>query len=442
MIKSPLIQKPLPGPKALKLIDQDRIYVSPSYTRYYPLVVEKAKGLWVHDVDGNIFLDFTAGIAVCATGHCHPRVVKAVKVQADRLLHMSGTDFYYRAQIALAKKLSSITPGERGKKVYFGNSGAEAVEAAFKLARWHTQRELNLAFYGAFHGRTMGALSLTASKTIQKKHYNPLVPGITHIPYAYCYRCPYNLQYPECELGCVQWVEDTLFRTTIPPEEVAAIIVEPIQGEGGYIVPPPEFHKKLNDLAKKYGILYVADEVQSGMGRTGKMFAMEHFDVDPDIIALAKGIASGMPLGALIAGTEIMDWEAGSHASTFGGNPVSCQAALVTIELLEEELMKNAADQGDYLMAGLRELQQSYECMGDVRGKGLMVGVELVKDRETKEPARTWRDEIIQKAFYKGLLLLGCGENTIRFSPPLTVTAGEIDTCLSMFDSVVREIAG
>ncbi|MBW2710709.1 MAG: acetyl ornithine aminotransferase family protein [Deltaproteobacteria bacterium] len=442
MIKSPLIQKPLPGPKALKLIDQDRIYVSPSYTRYYPLVVEKAKGLWVNDVDGNIFLDFTAGIAVCATGHCHPRVVKAVKEQADRLLHMSGTDFYYRAQIALAKKLSSITPGEGGKKVYFGNSGAEAVEAAFKLARWHTKRELNLAFYGAFHGRTMGALSLTASKTIQKKHYNPLVPGITHIPYAYCYRCPYNLQYPECELGCVQWIEDTLFRTTIPPEEVAAIIVEPIQGEGGYIVPPPEFHKKLNSLAKKYGILYVTDEVQSGMGRTGKMFAMEHFDVDPDIIALAKGIASGMPLGALIAGTEIMNWEAGSHASTFGGNPVSCQAALVTIELLEEELMKNAADQGDYLMAGLRELQQSYECMGDVRGKGLMVGVELVKDRETKEPARTWRDEIIQKAFYKGLLLLGCGENTIRFSPPLTVTAGEIDTCLSMFDSVVREIAG
>ncbi|MBW1724426.1 MAG: acetyl ornithine aminotransferase family protein [Deltaproteobacteria bacterium] len=442
MIKSPLIQKPLPGPKALKLIDQDRIYVSPSYTRYYPLVVEKAKGLWVNDVDGNIFLDFTAGIAVCATGHCHPRVVKAVKEQADRLLHMSGTDFYYRAQIALAKKLSSITPGEGGKKVYFGNSGAEAVEAAFKLARWHTKRELNLAFYGAFHGRTMGALSLTASKTIQKKHYNPLVPGITHIPYAYCYRCPYNLQYPECELGCVQWIEDTLFRTTIPPEEVAAIIVEPIQGEGGYIVPPPEFHKKLNSLAKKYGILYVTDEVQSGMGRTGKMFAMEHFDVDPDIIALAKGIASGMPLGALIAGTEIMNWEAGSHASTFGGNPVSCQAALVTIELLEEELMKNAADQGDYLMAGLRELQQSYECMGDVRGKGLMVGVELVKDRETKEPARTWRDEIIQNAFYKGLLLLGCGENTIRFSPPLTVTAGEIDTCLSIFDNVVKEIAG
>jgi 4-aminobutyrate aminotransferase len=441
MKKWPLIHTPLPGPKARKLIDQDRTYVSPSYTRYYPLVVEKAKGLWVHDVDGNIFLDFTAGIAVCATGHCHPRVIKAIKKQADLLLHMSGTDFYYRPQIILAKKLANLMPGKGGKKVYFGNSGAEAVEAAFKLARWHTKRELNLAFYGAFHGRTMGALSLTASKTIQKKHYNPLVPGITHIPYAYCYRCPYNLCYPECELGCVRWVEDTLFRTTIPPEEVATIFVEPIQGEGGYIVPPPEFHREMNNIAKKYGILYVADEVQSGMGRTGKMFAMEHFGVDPDIIALAKGIASGMPLGALTARAEIMDWEAGSHASTFGGNPVSCMAALATIELLEEGLMENAAVQGKRLMDGLEKLQQSHECMGDVRGKGLMVAVEFVKDRETKEPARTWRNDIIKRAFQKGLLLLGCGENSIRFCPPLTVNREEIDKCLSIFDDVVREVA-
>ncbi len=441
-MKSPMIKTSLPGPRARKLIEKDRTYVSPSYTRYYPLVVEKARGLWVHDVDGNVFLDFTAGIAVCATGHCHPRVIKAIKAQADLLLHMSGTDFYYRPQIVLAEKLACLTPGEGGKKVYFGNSGAEAVEAAFKLARWHTQRELNLAFYGAFHGRTMGALSLTASKTIQKKHYNPLVPGITHIPYAYCYRCPYNLTYPQCDLGCVKWVEDTLFRTTIPPEEVAAIIVEPIQGEGGYIVPPPDFHMELYKIAKKYGILYVVDEVQTGMGRTGKMFAMEHFGVDPDIIALAKGIASGMPLGALIARAEIMNWEAGSHASTFGGNPVSCQAALVTIELLEEGLMDNAVVQGKYLMAGLREFQQSFECMGDVRGKGLMVAVEFVKDRENKEPAREWRNEIIEKAFQKGLLLLGCGENSIRFSPALTVTAEEIDECLSIFDDVVREVAG
>jgi len=441
MKKWPLIHTPLPGPKARKLIDQDRTYVSPSYTRYYPLVVEKAKGLWVHDVDGNIFLDFTAGIAVCATGHCHPRVIKAIKKQSDLLLHMSGTDFYYRPQIVLAKKLAHMAPGKGAKKVYFGNSGAEAVEAAFKLARWHTKRELNLAFYGAFHGRTMGALSLTASKTIQKKHYNPLVPGITHIPYAYCYRCPYNLCYPECELGCVRWVEDTLFRTTIPPEEVAAIFVEPIQGEGGYIVPPPEFHKEMNKIAQKYGILYAADEVQSGMGRTGKMFAMEHFGVDPDIIALAKGIASGMPLGALTARAEIMDWEAGSHASTFGGNPVSCMAALTTIELLEEGLMENAAAQGKRLMDGFVKLQQSHECMGDVRGKGLMAAVEFVKDRETKEPARTWRNDIIKRAFQKGLLLLGCGENSIRFCPPLTVNREEIDKCLSIFDDVVREIA-
>ena len=339
------------------------------------------------------------------------------------------------------EKIAHMAPGKGSKKVYFGNSGAEAVEAAFKLARWHTKRELNLAFYGAFHGRTMGALSLTASKTIQKKHYNPLVPGITHIPYAYCYRCPYNLSYPECELGCVQWVEDTLFRTTIPPEEVATIFVEPIQGEGGYIVPPPEFHREMNKIAKKYGILYVADEVQSGMGRTGKMFAMEHFGVDPDIIALAKGIASGMPLGALTARAEIMDWEAGSHASTFGGNPVSCMAALATIELLEEGLIENAAVQGKRLMDGLVKLQKSHECMGDVRGKGLMVAVEFVKDRETKEPARTWRNDIIKHAFQKGLLLLGCGENSIRFCPSLTVNTAEIDKCLSIFDDVVREIA-
>ncbi len=438
----PVVKTPLPGPKASELIRMDQAYVSPSYTRIYPLVVEKGKGLWVQDVDGNVFLDFTAGIAVCATGHCHPRVVESIKKQADRLLHMSGTDFYYTPQIALAEKLSSLIPGERNNKVYFGNSGAEAVEAAFKLARWHTRRDLNIAFFGAFHGRTMGALSLTASKTIQKKYYFPVVPGITHISYAYCYRCPYNMPYPECCLECVRWVEDTLFRTTVPPEEVAAIFVEPIQGEGGYIVPPPDFHRELYKIAKKYGILYVADEVQSGMGRTGKMFAMEHFGVIPDIMALAKGIASGLPLGAMIAREDIMDWEAGSHASTFGGNPLSCQAALATIQLLEEELMANAAAQGERLMAGLRTLQNDHECMGDVRGKGLMVGVEIVKDRETKGHATEWRDQIIRHAFQKGLLLLGCGQSTIRFCPGLTVTAKEIDLCLSIWDEVVREVAG
>jgi 4-aminobutyrate aminotransferase len=438
----PIVKTPLPGPKASELIRIDEAYVSPSYTRIYPLVVEKAKGLWVEDVDANVFLDFTAGIAVCATGHCHEKVVKAIKEQAERLLHMSGTDFYYTAQMALAQKLSSLVPGESKNRVYFGNSGAEAVEAGFKLARWHTRRELNIAFFGAFHGRTMGALSLTASRTIQKKHYYPVVPGITHIPYPYCYRCPYNLTYAECGLECVRWVEETLFRTTMPPEEVAAIFVEPIQGEGGYIVPPPEFHRELFRIATNYGILYVADEVQSGMGRTGKMFAMEHFGVIPDIIAVAKGIASGLPLGAMIARTEIMNWQAGSHASTFGGNPISCQAALATIQLLEDELMANAAVQGTHLMQGLRTLQNSYECMGDVRGKGLMVGVEIVKDRKTKERATKWRDEIIRGAFEKGLLLLGCGENSIRFCPGLTVSAKEIDTALSIWHDVVREVGG
>ena len=294
-------------------------------------------------------------------------------------------------------------PGPGARKVYFGNSGAEAVEAAFKLARWHTRRELNLAFFGAFHGRTMGALSLTASKTIQKKHYSPMVPGITHVPYPYCYRCPYHLCYPSCGTACVDWIEDTLFRTTMPPEEVAAIFVEPIQGEGGYIVPPPEFHQELYAIAQHYGILYVADEVQSGMGRTGKMFAMEHFGVAPDIMALAKGIASGLPLGAMLAWADIMDWEAGSHASTFGGNPVSCQAALATIQLLENGLMDNAARRGEQLMEGLRKIQQTIECLGDVRGKGLMVGVELVKDRATKERAGDWRDQVVQEAFRERL---------------------------------------
>jgi len=439
-MKMPIIKTELPGPQARALIDMDNNYVSPSYTRSYPFVARKAKGLWMEDTDGNLFLDFTAGIAVCATGHCHPQVVAAIKKQADMLLHMSGTDFYYPSQIRLAEKLVSIAPGKKPKKVYFGNSGAEAVEAAFKLARWHTRRELNIAFFGAFHGRTMGALSLTASKAIQKKHYNPLVPGITHIPYAYCYRCPYHLSYPQCDVYCAYWIEDTLFRTTIPAEEVAAIIIEPIQGEGGYVSPPPEFHQTLYRIAQNYGILYIVDEVQSGMGRTGKMFAIEHFDVVPDMIALAKGIASGMPLGALIAMADIMDWEAGSHASTFGGNPVSCRAALATIDLLEKELIANANLQGHRLQAGLRQLQKEHECIGDVRGKGLMLGAELVKDRETKKPAAKLRNAIIAKSFEKGLLLLGCGANTVRFSPALTVSADEIDVCLSIFDDIIKAL--
>jgi 4-aminobutyrate aminotransferase len=441
-MKVPRIKMPLPGPKASELIRLDTVFVSPSYTRIYPLVVEKAGGLWVQDVDGNEFLDFTAGIAVTATGHCHPKVVEAIRDQAGKLIHMSGTDFYYSPQIALAEKLSEISKMKGGARVFFGNSGAESVEAAFKLARYHTGREQMISFFGAFHGRTMGALSLSASKAFHRKHYHPFVPGITHVPYPNCYRCPQGLCYPTCGSACVRWLDDLLFRTSIPPEEVAAIFVEPIQGEGGYIVPPTEFHFELGRLAKKYGILLVADEIQTGMGRTGKMFAMEHFGVEPDIMTLAKGIASGMPLGAMVANAQLMDWHAGSHASTFGGNPVSCRAALATIDLLQEGLIENAAIRGKQLMAGLSDMQKSFECMGDVRGKGLMVGVEFVKDRITKESAAELRNLIVQKAFESGLLLLGCGESTVRFCPALTISEEEVDTGLSIFEQTLKSILG
>ena len=439
--KIPSIVTELPGPEARRILKGDQKFVSQSYTRVYPLVVKKAKGVWVEDVDSNRFLDFTSGIAVCNTGHCHPRVVAAIHRQAEQLIHMSGSDFYYGLQASLAAKLSEITPGSKEKRVFFGNSGAEAIEAALKLARYHTKRPRILAFLGAFHGRTMGALSLTASKVIHEKGFSPLVPGVTHVPYAYCYRCPYHhRQYPGCSTACVDWIREDLFKRSIPPEEVAAIFVEPIQGEGGYVVPPPEFHKKLYDLAKEYGILYVADEVQSGMGRTGKMMAIEHWGVTPDIFALAKGIASGMPLGAMVSQSEVMDWVRGSHASTFGGNPISCRAALTTIELLEESLIENAARVGAYLLEKLRELQKRFDLMGDVRGKGLMIGIELVKDRKTKEKAIEERSKIVLGCFEKGLLLLGAGENVIRFSPPLIITRKQADTALTIFEEVLKKV--
>jgi 4-aminobutyrate aminotransferase len=437
----PSIMTELPGPEAKKVLRKDRKFVSQSYTRVYPLVVKKARGMWVEDVDGNRFLDFTSGIAVCNTGHCHPRVVKAIHRQAEQLIHMSGSDFYYRLQSNLAEKLGEITPGPREKRVFFGNSGAEAIEAALKLARYHTKRPRILAFLGAFHGRTMGALSLTASKVIHEKGFSPLVPGVTHVPYAYCYRCPYHhQQYPGCSIACVDWIREDLFKRSIPPEEVAAIFVEPIQGEGGYVVPPPEFHQKLYKLSKEFGILFVDDEVQSGMGRTGKMMAIEHWGIVPDIIALAKGIASGMPLGATVSQSEVMDWVPGSHASTFGGNPISCRAALTTIGLLEEGLIENAASVGAYLLEKLKGLQRRFPLIGDVRGKGLMIGIELVRDPETKEKAIEERSKIIQACFEKGLLILGCGENVIRFIPPLIITQKEADTALTIIEGVLKKV--
>ncbi|MBW2306436.1 MAG: acetyl ornithine aminotransferase family protein [Deltaproteobacteria bacterium] len=436
----PSIRTEVPGPRAREILDKDNKYISQSYTRVYPLVVKRGKGVVIEDVDGNHYLDFTSGIAVCNTGHCHPEVVRAIKQQVDRFIHMSGTDFYYAAQSCLAAKLSRLYPGGGDHRVFFGNSGAEAVEAAMKLARYHTKRPRFMAFLGSFHGRTMGALSLTASKTVHERGFSPLVPGVTHIPYPYCYRCPYHMEPAACNLHCVDWIEEDLFRRSLPPEEVAAVFVEPIQGEGGYVVPPEGFHTKLFQLTRKFGILYVADEVQTGMGRTGRMFASEHFGVVPDIMALAKGLASGLPLGAMVAEAGIMDWVPGSHASTFGGNPISCEASLATIALLEGGMMQKADRMGAYLKENLRKLMDRYVLIGDVRGLGLMVGAEIVKDRvrRTKDPLR--RDEIIQRCFRKGLLLLGCGENSIRFIPPLIVNRSHIDTALTILEEVLREL--
>jgi 4-aminobutyrate aminotransferase len=430
-LQVPWIRTDLPGPRASQLIATDEQYTSPSYTRVYPLAVERGYGAVIEDVDGNRFLDFTAGIAVCSTGHCHPRVIAAVQQQAAKLLHMSGTDFYYAPQGELAKKLAEIAPGSGAKRVFFTNSGAESVEAAFKLARYHTGRQHMIAFFGAFHGRTLGALSLTGSKVVQRRGFAPLIPMVSHVDYPNTYRSAESLE-------SLNQLED-LFKRTVAPQEVAAIIVEPIQGEGGYIVPPPEFHRELRKLCDKHGILLIADEVQSGMGRTGKMFAMEHWEVVPDIVCLAKGIASGMPLGAIIAKADIMDWGPGSHASTFGGNPVSCVAALETIKLLQNELMENARVVGAHLKARLVELMEKHPIIGDIRGLGLMIGVELVRDRVTKEPAGLERDEIVQACFRRGLLMLGCGVSTLRFCPPLVVTKEQCDTAVQIIDEVLGE---
>jgi 4-aminobutyrate aminotransferase len=429
----------LPGPKARRLIKKDNKFISKSHAKEYPLVVKRAKGAIVEDVDGNRFLDFTSGVAVCGTGHCHPEVVSAITKQAEELLHMTGADFYNPLQIQLAEKLSNISPGPKPKCTFFGNSGTEAVEAAFKLSRYHTKRHMVIAFLNSFHGRSMGALSLTASKVTQRKRFHPLIPGVIHVPYAYCYRCYYGLKRENCDLYCVKWIKEELFKTLVAPEEIAAIFVEPIQGEGGYIVPPREFHEEIYKLAKEFGLLYVADEVQAGMGRTGKMFASTHFGIKPDIITVAKGIASGMPLSATIAHEKIMDWGRGTHASTFGGNPVSCAAALTTIQLLEDRLIDNAARMGKYLIKRLSELQDTYEIIGDVRGIGLMIGIELVKNRETKERAVKERDTLIQENFKRGLLLLECGRSVIRFIPPLNINKEQIDTALAIFEETLSE---
>ncbi len=411
----PRIIGPLPGPRSAAWLERDHRVMSPSYTRAYPLVVRRARGAMIEDMDGNRFLDFTAGIAVTNVGHSHPRVVAAIKRQAERLIHMSGTDFYYAPQVRLAERLAILAPGPEPKRVFFTNSGAEAIEAALKLARRHTGRNRALAFINAFHGRTYGAMSLSGSKPTQRRGFSPLVPEIHHARY-----------------GDIESVV-ALLRTICPPDELAAIFVEPIQGEGGYIVPPADFLPGLRQLCDEHQILLVLDEVQSGMGRTGKMFACEHWDVAGDIVCMAKGIANGLPLGAIIASASVMDWPSGSHASTFGGNPVACAAALATLALIERRYRANASRRGQQLREGLSALAARFDCIREVRGLGLMIGVEI-QDAVGK-PAPGLRDRIIDSAFHRGLLLLPCGASTIRICPPLCLSARQVETGLDLFAS-------
>ncbi len=435
----PKLKTALPGPLAKKVVADDDRLISPSYTRSYPMVAKSGRGLRVTDVDGNEFLDFAAGIAVNSTGHCHPEVVKAIQDQAAELLHISGTDFYYEHMPKLAERLSAIAPMPGPHKVYYGNSGAEAVECAMKLARYHTGRQNIISFFGAFHGRTMGALSLTASKPQQKRRFAPFVPGVTHVRYPYAYRgCSGGPQEEEAfALGCARYIEDKLFKTILPPEEVAAIILEPIQGEGGYVVAPDNFLQEIRRICDRHGILLIADEVQAGAGRTGKWWSIEHSGVQPDIVCIAKGIASGMPLGICMSKADIMNWVPGSHASTFGGNPVCIAAALATIDILEREGIKNAATVGEKMLQRLRPWVAKHPNVGDVRGRGLMIGIEIVKDQKSRTPVGPMRDKIVDLAFERGLLILGCGETSVRLCPPLIVKQQEADVALDILEECI-----
>lgn len=434
--------KNLPGPKFKALVQKEEKYISPSYTRdgFYSIAAERGEGVKLWDVDGNCFLDFAAGIAVCSTGHCHPKVVDAIKEQASKLLHMSGTDFYYPSQVDLAAKLAEITPGSGNKKVFFSNSGAEAIEAAMKLSRYKTRRPYWIAYYGAFHGRTFGALSLTGSKAVQRAHFAPLVPHVVHVPYPDCYRCVFHETFPKCNLNCLHYIQDVVFKREVHPEEIAGFFIEPIQGEGGYNIPPSGYMKELKKLLESNGIFFIDDEIQAGMGRTGRMFAIEHEDVLPDIVVIAKGIASGMPLGATVASSKIMDWEPGSHASTFGGNPVSCSAAIATIDLLEKGLVENASKVGAYLLSKLEELVSRWDILDHARGRGLMIGVEIVKSKDTREGWPEKRNAIVRQAFMRGLIILGCGASGIRLIPPLVVTKEDSDEALSIFEDTLKEV--
>src|ERR1051326_8303326 len=430
----------LPGPRAKAILARDAAVLSPSYTRSYPLVAERGEGAIVEDIDGNRFLDFNAGIAVASTGHCHPDVVAAIQRQAAKLIHMSGTDFYYQNMVDLAEKLAAIAPGNVPHRVYFGNSGTEAIEAAIKLARYTTGRDKIIAFHGCFHGRTLGSLSLTASKSVQRKGFGALLGGIFHAPFPNPYRRAAGQTLEDCAMDSIRFIEDKLFRGLVSPDEVAAIFVEPVQGEGGYVVPPQLFFDELQSLASQHGIPLVADKMQPGMGRAEKMWPADHFGFVPDILTSAKGIASGMPLSATIARSELMTWKPGAHASTFGGNPVAVAASLATIELLETRLIRNAAEMGAHLLDRMSDWPARFRHVGDVRGLGLMLGIELVRDRESKVPAPELRDRVVTAAFERGLLVLGAGQNVIRLAPPLVITRDQAAFALDTLEACLHDL--
>lgn len=427
----------LPGPKAQAIIERDRLYVSPSYPRGYPFVMDHGRGTEVWDVDGNRFLDFAAGIAVVATGHSHPQVVKAIQQQAEQFIHISS-DFYHESWVQLAEKLNEIAPFSGPASSFLTNSGTESVESAIKLARYHTRRSQFIGFLGAFHGRTIGSVSFTASRSHYKGRFFPLMSGVVHAPFPDPYR-PVLIRRKGEGYGeaVVRYIEEEILSRILPPDEVAGFLIEPIQGEGGYIVPPQDFFPALRALCDKYGILLIADEVQSGMGRTGKWWAIENFGVEADIITSAKGIASGVPLGAMIARKELMDWPKGSHGNTYGGNPIACVASLATIDLIQKHYMQNAIEVGNYTLDALAEIKTRHPSIGDVRGLGLMIGIEFVLDQESKEPAIKLRDEVVNLAFERGMLTLGCGQSTIRFSPPLSTTISEVNEALAIFEEAV-----
>src|SRR5713226_9221229 len=437
--KTPRLVTALPGPKAKQIVQRDAKFMSPSFTRDYPLVAKSGRGAMVEDVDGNVFLDFAAGIAVCSTGHCHPKVVAAIQKQAAELIHMSGTDFYYESLPLLAERLGKTVPGSEDKKVFFTNSGSEAAEGALKLARYATKRDKMIAFYGCFHGRTMGSLSLTASKSTQRKGFGELLSGVEHIPYPYAYRCALGHTAETCGAEILETLENQIFKRLFDPTEVARIIIEPIQGEGGYVPAPKFFLQELQRICRQHGIMFIVDEVQSGMGRTGKWWASEHAGIEPDILCCAKGIASGMPLGAIIAKESVMRWKPGSHGTTFGGNPVCLAAALATMDLIESEYKENARGMGDYLFGNMADWTKNFKVVGDVRGRGLMIGIEIVRDQRTKDKAPDMRNAIVDLAFHKGLLVLGAGENTIRLSPPLLIDQEQADFAARTLEDCFRE---